>query len=162
VLEAAVVEVARAEGLAVPPGGERALVESLPTWPAFPEVPSRLQELRGRGWKLAILSNSDPDLLATSIRRLGVEPDLTVTAHEAGSYKPAHRHWLVFRKLAEADPSRHVHVAASAFHDLAPCAELGIPAVWINRLGERTHLPRAAELPDLTGLAETLDGLVPA
>jgi hypothetical protein len=33
--------------------------------------------------------------------------------------------------------------------------------VWINRLGERSDLPRAAELADLRGLPDTLNRLVP-
>jgi hypothetical protein len=33
--------------------------------------------------------------------------------------------------------------------------------VWINRLGESSDLPRDAELPDLAGLPEVLDRLVP-
>jgi FMN phosphatase YigB (HAD superfamily) len=53
-----------------------------------------------------------------------------------------------------------VHVAASPFHDLAPSAELGIAAVWINRLSGFSDLPRAAELPDLSALPDILDGLV--
>ena len=160
VLAETLVGVANEEVLPLPPGREGALAESLPDWPAFPEVPGSLRELLDRGWKMGILSNTDPDLLAASILRLGVEPDVSVTAREAGSYKPAHGHWEAFRRLTGADPSRHVHVGASPFHDLAPAGELGIPAVWINRLGEVTNLPRAAELPDLTGLAKTLDGLV--
>jgi 2-haloacid dehalogenase len=162
VMARALAAVAGAEGLKIPPGRGDALGQSLPDWRAFSEVPVSLQEFRGRGWKMAILSNTDPDLLATSIRRIGVEPDLTITAQEAGSYKPAHGHWQRFHETTGADPARHVHVAASLFHDLAPAAELGIPAVWINRLGETTNLPRAAELPDLTGLADILDGLVRA
>jgi 2-haloalkanoic acid dehalogenase type II len=62
---------------------------SLPKWPPFLEVPDALTELRRRGYKLAILSNVDRDLLAASVARLGVEPDLAVTAQDAGSYKPA-------------------------------------------------------------------------
>src|SRR6185437_11355183 len=34
-----------------------ALGESLPDWEPFPEVPAALEEARGRGWKLVILSN---------------------------------------------------------------------------------------------------------
>jgi 2-haloacid dehalogenase len=162
VMARALVVVAETEGLEVPPEQEDALGESLPDWPAFPEVPSSLRELQGRGWKLGILSNTDPDLLGASIERLGVEPDLAITAREAGSYKPAHGHWLRFWEATGAGRARHVHVAASPFHDLGPAAELNIRAVWINRLGEATDLPRAAELPDLTGLADILDGLVRA
>jgi 2-haloacid dehalogenase len=160
VMAEALSEVAEAEGLEILPGREGVLGESLPRWPAFPDVPPSLGRLRERGWRLVILSNTDPELLAASIRQIGVEPDLSVTAREAGSYKPAHGHWLRFRELSRADSSRHVHVAASPFHDLAPCAELGIPAVWINRTGERTDHPRAAELPDLYTLPDILDGLV--
>jgi len=160
VLRAALIEVGRAEGRKVPDGRADSLAESLPDWPAFPEVPPALRELHRRGWKLGILSNTDPDLLAASVQTLGVSPDLAITASEAHSYKPAIGHWLVFRKLSRADPTRHVHVAASSFHDLAPSAELGIPAVWINRLGERSELPREAELPDLSTLPDILDGLV--
>jgi FMN phosphatase YigB (HAD superfamily) len=55
-----------------------------------------------------------------------------------------------------------VHVAASLFHDIEPCAKLGLPAVWINRQDETSSLPRAGELPDLRELPDALDGLVPA
>lgn len=152
---------AETEGLELAAEDEPALAESLPSWPAFPEVPGELEELRARGWRLAILSNSDPDLLAASLRQIGVPVELTITADIAGSYKPAHGHWERLFERDDVDRSRHVHVAASAFHDLPPAAELGIPAVWINRLGETSPEPRAAELHDLNGLADTLDSLVP-
>ena len=54
-----------------------------------------------------------------------------------------------------------MHVAASLFHDIAPAAQLGLTAVWINRLGEQSDLPRAAELTDLSELPTTLERLVP-
>ena len=137
-----------------------ALADSLPTWPAFPEVPTALRRLRENGWRLAILSNTDPELLEASLLQIGVPVDLRITAAEAGSYKPAHGHWQRFFETTGADKSRHVHVAASAFHDLAPAGELGLTAVWINRLNESSALPRAAELRDLAALPETLERLV--
>jgi 2-haloacid dehalogenase len=152
--------VAAALDLPAVAGAETALADSLPTWPPFPEVPGALHELRAAGWRLAVLSNTDPDLLAASVVALGVPVDLTVTVAEAGSYKPAPGHWDAFRRTSGATPDRHVHVAASLYHDIAPCAELGIPAVWINRLDDASDLPRAAELPDCSKLAETLAQLV--
>lgn len=149
--------------LVLPAEEQWALSESLPSWPVFSEVTGVLQELRTRGWQLAILSNTDPELLAASIEAIGVPVDLRITAAEAGSYKPAHGHWERFFERSGADPSRHVHVGASVVHDIAPAkGELGLTTVWINRLGEVTNLPRDAELLDLEGLAETLDLLVPA
>jgi 2-haloacid dehalogenase len=150
------------EGLAVPPGEEGALGDSLPSWRPFPEVPGALAELRGRGFRLAPLSNTDPEFLAASFERIGVPIDGQITAADAGSYKPAHGHWERFFERYGADRDRHVHVAASLFHDIAPAEELSLKAVWINRLGETSDLPRAAELKDLSRLPDVLDELVPA
>jgi 2-haloacid dehalogenase len=152
---------AESEGLELDPAEESVLPDSLPSWSAFPEVPAALAELRQRGWRLAILSNTDPDLLAASIERIGVPFDATVTAAEAGSYKPAHGHWLRFFERDDVDRGQHVHVAASAFHDIGAAAELDVPAVWINRLGEENDLPRAAELEDLSPLPDALDAIRP-
>jgi 2-haloacid dehalogenase len=151
--------VAAIESLDVPAGRQDALGDSLPSWPPFPEVPGALRELRDRGWRVAILSNTDPDLLATSIDALGVPIDVAITAVDAGSYKPAPGHWERFFADTGADRDRHVHVGASLFHDIAPAHRLGIAAVWINRLGESSDIPRAAELPDLSDLAEVLEEL---
>src|SRR4026208_933525 len=71
VLAETLARVATEEGLPVPPGEEGALGESLPSWKPFLEVPGALAELRGRGFKLAPLSNTDPDFLAASLERLG-------------------------------------------------------------------------------------------
>ncbi len=151
--------IAAIEGL--DPGSRNVLADSLPSWPVFPDVPPALAALRERGWRLAILSNTDPDLLAASIERIGVPFDASLTAADAGSYKPAPGHWERFFERG-ADRANHVHVAASLFHDIAPAAALGLSAVWINRLGESSDLPRAAELPDLSSLPRVLDDLSPA
>jgi len=161
ILAEAVTSIAAAEGLEVPDGSGAALADSLPSWPPFPEVAPALAELRSRGWRLAILSNTDPDYLEASIERIGVEVDERVVASDIGSYKPAFAHWETFFRRTDADRTRHVHVAASLFHDVAPAAALGLLCVWINRLGETSDLPRAGELPDLAGLPDFLDELVP-
>lgn len=162
VLAESLERVAHREGLELNDEDRAALGGSMPSWPPFTEVPASLAELRARGWKLAILSNTDPDLLDASLELIGVPTDLQITAAEAGSYKPARGHWDRFFEQTGAERSSHVHVAASLFHDIAPAADLGLVAVWINRLHEISDLPRAAELTDLAKLPETLDGLVEA
>jgi 2-haloacid dehalogenase len=161
VLKESLVLLADHEGLTLPDNERYALAASLPSWPVFPEVPGALAELRERGWRLVPLSNTDPELLDASLEAIGVPFDGAIAAGEIGSYKPAHGHWQVFSERFDPDPERHVHVAASLFHDIAPARELGIPAVWINRLGETSDLPRAAELTDLAGLPDTLDRIAP-
>jgi 2-haloacid dehalogenase len=145
------------------PDAERdALGRSLPDWPVFGEVPEALIEARRRGWRLVLLSNTDREYIEVSMERIGVPFELAIVASEIGSYKPAHGHWEEFLRATGADPTRHVHVAASLYHDVEPCRELGIPCVWINRLVEPVRGEPAAELPDLAALPDTLDRVLPA
>ena len=148
--------------LGAPAGEQDALGRSLPEWEPFPEVPAALDEARAGGWRLAVLSNTDPDLLDASLARIGVGFDLTVVASEIGSYKPAPAHWDEFFARSGADRAGHVHVAASLFHDIAPASSLGLRTIWINRLGEEAEPQPDVELHSLTGLRENLDTLVPA
>ena len=162
VMAEALEAVGQEHGATVPPNERYALAASLPSWDVFPEVPGALREVRALGWKLAILSNTDPDLLDASIHAIDVPIDERIVASDIGSYKPAFEHWETFFRRTGADRTRHVHVAASLFHDIEPCAKLGLPAVWINRRDETSMVPRSAELPDLTDLPGTLQRLVPA
>ena len=161
VLKDTLLLLAESEGLPLAAEDEYSLADSLPSWRPFPEVPGALAELRGRGFKLAILSNTDPELLDSSLDRIGVTVDAKVTAAEAGSYKPATGHWDYFFEHWGAEQERHVHVAASLYHDIEPAAKLGLKTVWINRLHESSDMPREAELKDLVRLPDVLDDLVP-
>ncbi len=161
VMAAVLSELASETGVALEPGERDALARSLPGWPVFAEVPGALAEARDRGWRLVALSNTDRDLIEASMRTIGVPFDAMVVASEISSYKPAPGHWRAFHESTGADPERQVHVAQSHYHDIAPAHELGISTVWINRLGEQGDPPPTRELPDLRGLADVLDELVP-
>jgi 2-haloacid dehalogenase len=155
VLTVALARLADREGLPLPADEHDALARSLPSWQPFPEVPAALEEARARGWKLAILSNTDRDFIDASLARIGVPFETAIVASEIGSYKPGHRHWEVFRERFR--PPVHVHVAASLYHDIAPATELGLRTVWINRLGEDPGPQPDVELHTLMGLADALD-----
>jgi 2-haloacid dehalogenase len=146
--------------LTLPEGEGGALARSLPGWPVFPDVAPALVEARRRGWRLAILSNTDRDLIDASTAAIGVSFDLAIVASEIGSYKPAPRHWEIFFAETGADRARHVHVAASLFHDIAPATELGVRTVWVNRLGEAADPAPTREVGDLEELPDVLDELV--
>jgi 2-haloacid dehalogenase len=151
-------EVARRLGIE----DEESLARSLPSWEPFPEVGASLEDARSRGWKLAILSNTDRDFIDASTARIGVPFELAIVASEIGSYKPAHTHWEHFFEQVDVPRERHVHVAQSHFHDVVPATALGLRTVWINRYGERGEPAPTRELPDLSGLPDTLDELVAA
>ena len=162
VLTAGVELLTREEATVLPAEEMDALARSLPDWPVFPDVRRGLEAARRRGWRLAILSNTDRDLIDSTIAAIGVPFELAIVAGEIGSYKPAHRHWEVFRDETGADEARHVHVAQSIYHDIAPATELGLQSIWVDRQGEPPDPRPARTLFDLTGLAAALDELVPA
>ena len=161
VLTIALEQLAEEEGLMLPEGEASALARSLPSWPVFDDAPKALSEAKSRGWRLAILSNTDRDLIEASMAAIGVDFDDSIVAGDIGSYKPSPGHWKVFREQHEGDVE-HVHVAQSLFHDIGPTSELGIPNVWINRLGEPADERPDRTLDSLAGLADALDELVRA
>jgi 2-haloacid dehalogenase len=159
VLTVSLVRLAEREGLALSLHEHDALARSLPEWQPFPDVAEGLADARGRGWKLAILSNTDRDYIEASLEQIGVPFELAIVASEIGSYKPALRHWEAFEAQTGVPRDAHVHVAASLYHDIAPACTLGLRTVWINRLGEEAEPQPDVELHTLTGLGDALDSL---
>ncbi len=124
VLTEALARIATAEGLVLPVAETAALARSLPRWAAFAEVSAALREARARGWRLAILSNTDRDYIEASLVTIGVPFDEVIVAGEIGSYKPAPGHWQVFTGRTGAAPAGHVHVgrACSTMRSLPRCS----------------------------------------
>jgi 2-haloacid dehalogenase len=147
-------EVSRRIGAPDPEG----VAESVPSWRPFPEVREALERARADGWQLVILSNTDRDYIEASMENIGVPFEFAIVASEIGSYKPALAHWLTFESEVGRPPD--VHVAASLYHDIAPANALGLPSVWVNRLGEQPGPQPTQEIPDLLTLPDVLTDLV--
>ena len=141
-------------GLELPPDGEHALERGWGALPIFADVRPALGALRDAGWRLAILSNCDDDLLARTITEIAVPFDELVTAEQVGAYKPALAHFHAFAERTEGRRAAWVHCANSWVHDIEPAAAAGVPSVWIDRdrTGQTEPLPRVhlhgmADLP---------------
>jgi 2-haloacid dehalogenase len=151
---------ARNVGIPLASGAEHVLADTLPDWPIFPDVVPSLTALRAAGWKLAILSNVDRDLIVGTLRTLRVRFDEVITAEEVRAYKPSLNHFHRFREKHQVADKNWIHVARSYFHDIVPASQLGIQSVWVNRSGETPPKPLATvELPDLRNLTPTLQQL---
>jgi 2-haloacid dehalogenase len=119
------------------PDDATALVSTIPHWPPFADVGPALSTLRREGWKLALLTNCDRDLIAQTQRRLPASFDAVVTAEDVSAYKPNHAHFKLFQSTFGSSAEAWIHVAQSYFHDIRPAHELGIPRIWVNRQGEK-------------------------
>jgi len=140
---------------------EQALVESLPSWKAFPDTVSSLGTL-SKYFDLGIISNIDNDLFAETAKHLQMDFEWVFTAQHSGAYKPAHRMFRYAKDHMGVHPSQIIHTAQSRFHDIKPASMLDWTTVWVNRRGDQTHpgatTAVAAEatltVPDLETLAE--------
>jgi 2-haloacid dehalogenase len=119
------------------PDDESALVSTIPHWPVFADVGPALAPLRKEGWRLALLTNCDRDLIAQTQRRLPVPFDAVITAEDVSAYKPAQAHFELFQSTFGASAEAWIHVAQSYFHDIKPTNAMGIWRIWVNRQGEK-------------------------
>jgi 2-haloacid dehalogenase len=120
-------------GVRLAAGTESALVAGWPRMPVFTDTDPALPALHAAGWKLAILTNCDEDLFATTAPRLPVPFDLVVTAEQVRGYKPDLGHFRRFAEITGATPATWVHVANSWVHDILPAARMGVRSVWVDR-----------------------------
>jgi 2-haloacid dehalogenase len=145
-------------GLDLLPDDASVLATGIPYWPVFPDTRRALAQLRDAGWRIALLTNCDRDVIGETQRRLVVPIDAIVTAEDVGSYKPDHKHFHRFAESFGATRANWVHIAQSYFHDMRPAHALSIPRVWINRLNEKDDPSITdAVLPDLSDLVGTVE-----
>ena len=144
----------------IDPNSRYLLSDRFSEWIPFPDTAGSLKKLKEQ-FQLAIISNVDDELFAVSNQWLEVEFDVIVTAQQLGSYKPDHRNFQQALEIFNIDPSEHLHVAQSIYHDIVPANQLGLNKVWVNRYGEQERTDPAEfpdlEVPDLQSLVKILE-----
>jgi 2-haloacid dehalogenase len=133
VLTAGLALAARRAG--VPLSGEAtgAFVAAWPRMTVFPDAGPALSELVADGWRLAILTNCDDDLFASTAPRLPAPFDVVVTAEQVRSYKPDLAHFRKFAEITGATSENWIHIANSWVHDILPSARMGLRSIWVDR-----------------------------
>jgi 2-haloacid dehalogenase len=122
----------------------RWLVSEIERLKPFPDVLTALETLRGAGYRLAILSNGDRDMLEAAGPHIGFHFDFVISVQEAGAFKP---HWKTYAKAEERigeDRSNCLFVANHAF-DCIGAKSYGMRTAFIDRrrrpFGETPHQP---------------------
>jgi 2-haloacid dehalogenase len=122
----------------------------------FPDVVVALEKLRSKGYRLAILSNGDRDMLKAAGPHIGFAFDHVISVQEAGYFKP---HWKTYAKAQEIigeDRSAILFVANHPF-DCVGAKSYGMRTAFIDRrkrpFGQTPHQPDlvVADLAELAG-----------
>ena len=115
------------------PAAAGAFVAAWPRMTVFDDAGPALRALVEAGWRLAILTNCDDDLFATTAPKLPVPFDVVVTAEQVRSYKPELGHFRRFAELTGATQDNWVHIANSWVLDILAAARMGLRSVWVDR-----------------------------
>ena len=122
----------------------RGLVSEIERLKPFPDVIAALGRLRAKGYRLAILSNGDRDMLKAAGPHIGFAFDHVISVEEAGYFKP---HWKTYAKAEEIvgeQKDRILFVANHAF-DCIGAKSYGMRAAFIDRrkrpFGATPHQP---------------------
>lgn len=157
VLQSSLDEALAETGHTATPDDQETLLSILSRIAPHPEVPAALDRLRAR-YRLAIISNTDDDLVAGTVAAIDTRIDFVITAQQAQAYKPDHRLFLHAYAAMRVTKDETIHVGMGQFTDLKVCHELGVRSVWINRLREpaNSDWPPDAVLNNLSELPELL------
>jgi len=120
-----------------------ALVAEIEKLRPFPEVPDALARL-GTRYRLAVLSNGDPDMLEASRKHHGIPFDRVISAAEANAFKPHRATYTKAAQLLDLHMAEVLFVANHAF-DCIGAKSAGTYTAFINRrnrpFGTTPHQP---------------------
>ena len=109
------------------------LTSSIERMPPFPEVVDTLGELKNAGFRLAIISNTDDEIIAGNVSQLGGTIDRVITAQQAQAYKPSRRIFEHAWRTIGVAKENVVHICASPHLDLVAARDLDFRCIWIDR-----------------------------
>ena len=132
VTESALVFACRSLNLSCPPATRQKLMDAYLHLDSYPEV---LQALRSLStYKLAILSNGSPRMLAAVVENTGLRDVFSdvISVDEVKIYKPSPRVYELAPRHLKV-PQDAIGFISSNFWDIAGAKSFGLWTCWINR-----------------------------
>ncbi|MBJ7347321.1 MAG: HAD-IA family hydrolase [Thermoleophilaceae bacterium] len=108
---------------------------SVERWKPFREANAALDRI-AKKYKVGLVGNIDDKLLVMSRRHIRSDFDIVVTAQQVRSYKPELAHFKECQRRIGTKKD-WIHVGSSYFYDVAPALANKLPAIWVNRKGEK-------------------------
>jgi 2-haloacid dehalogenase len=132
-------------GIAHTEAEARFLVAAIERLTCFPEVPAALVRL-GRRYRLAVLSNGDPDMLQAALPYHGVAFEAVISVAEANAFKPARATYEMAAARMGVGVEAVLFVANHEF-DCVGAKAAGMRTVFVDR--RRRPFARWVHQPDL-------------
>ena len=122
----------------------------------FKEVPETLKKLKGRNFKLAILSNGTPSLLDEMVKSNNLDKlfDDIFSIEEVGIYKPDSRVYDLPIKKYKIKNSEVIFLSANTW-DVSGGGNYGYQSIWVNRnnnIFDNLDYKPSNQIKDLTEL----------
>ncbi len=128
--------------------------------PAFLDAPAALEQLRGIGLRLGVLTQSSAGAADAVLRFAGLRDriETVISAPESGAFKPDPRAYRMALERIGA-PAEEVAMVAAHWWDVAGAKAVGLRTGWVAR--RDLVLPDGLTEPDVGGrdLAEVAEGL---
>lgn len=124
----------------------------------WPEARSMLNEIKSRGYTMALLSNGDMSQLQTLAKKLPPVFDHIFSSEQAGYYKPQPSVYALPLDTLHLQANQVLHVAGSST-DALGTKSAGLHCAWSNRKQEPLldpNLPVDYNMRDLNQLLEIL------
>lgn len=134
------------------------LMEIWVSFKAWPEAKEVIDEIKRRGYKVAMLSNGDKDMLEPLQSSSGIQFDYVFSAESAKAYKPsASVYDIPFLEIG-IKKEEMLHVAGSMF-DVMGAKAAGCNCAWSNRYGDYVLDPKFEPDYNMKSLSELLNFL---
>jgi len=121
-------------GVDLPETEREAILSTYHELAVFDDVREGIGELRDAGVETYVLSNGNPEMLASMVEHAGIEDLLvdTISADEVATFKPNVELYRHAAARAGTPVDRIAHVSA-LFYDVLGASHAGMTGVWLDR-----------------------------
>jgi HAD superfamily hydrolase (TIGR01549 family) len=99
----------------------------------YPDALPALDELRRRGFSLAVVANQ-PARRTAELLALGVQPEVMAMSDELGAWKPQPEFFArALELMGNPDPADVAYVGDRPDNDVTPSHAAGMRAIWLRR-----------------------------